>query len=463
MRLSVVRVLSVPAVAVALLAVTLPGASAAKVRAGVITTIAGGPGGPAPGPKVAVDDPCGVTFSHGIGYFTEAGANLVRRLDPGTGLLSTVAGTGTTGLDAVLVGERKPALDAPCGTAVDAAGNVIFDDAGNDVVRVVAARNGTGDVLFADAGNRRVRVVAARTRVLFGQPMTGGDVYTVAGNGRLFYSGDGVLATRAQLNPFTPVIAGNTGGRTNADPDGLAVSPAGRNIIIADTTNHVVRVVAETTGVFYGKRLTAGHIYTVGGGSGARLANPLTAGHVYTIADEDGATSWAVAVDHAGNVVAANILDSTVTVLAVHTGRFYGQRMTAGHSYTVAGDPGSFPASGYTGDRGPAIKARLNSPSAVAVDPAGNVLVADSGNSAVRVIAERTGSFYGVKMTVGDIYTVAGGHQLYLDGTAGGFSGDGGPAVKAVLYDPCGIAVFGTGFVVLDDGNYRVRAVSGGA
>lgn len=72
--------------------------------------------------------------------------------------------------------------------------------------------------------------------------------------------------------------------------------------------------------------------------------------------------------------------------------------------------------------------------------------------------AERTGSFYSVKMTVGDIYT-ASGHQLYLDGTAGGLSGDGGPAVKAVLYDPCGIAPFGTGFAVLDDWHYRARCV----
>lgn len=81
----------------------------------MITTIADGPGDP--GRAVAVDDPCGVTFSQGRGSFTEAGANLVRRLDLGTGLLSTMAGTETSGLDAVSVGERKPAMDAPCRTA----------------------------------------------------------------------------------------------------------------------------------------------------------------------------------------------------------------------------------------------------------------------------------------------------------------------------------------------------------
>jgi hypothetical protein len=57
----------------------------------------------------------------------------------------------------------------------------------------------------------------------------------------------------------------------------------------------------------------------------------------------------------------------------------------------------------------------------VAVDGFGNVLIGDTFNTRAWVVAESTGTFYGIPMTAGDIYTVAG------DGTAG-CAGDGGPA-----------------------------------
>ena len=58
------------------------------------------------------------------------------------------------------------------------------------------------------------------------------------------------------------------------------------------------------------------------------------------------------------------------------------------------------------------------------MDAAGNLVLADSGSNRIRVVAERTGTFYGQAMTAGDIYIVAGigGHE--------GFSGDGGPAIQ---------------------------------
>jgi hypothetical protein len=69
--------------------------------------------------------------------------------------------------------------------------------------------------------------------------------------------------------------------------------------------------------------------------------------------------------------------------------------MTAGDIYTVAGD-GVY---GFAGDSGPAPTAELASPSGVTADGAGNLVIADSVNNRVRVVAANTGTFYGQAMT----------------------------------------------------------------
>ena len=92
---------------------------------------------------------------------------------------------------------------------------------------------------------------------------------------------------------------------------------------------------------------------------------------------------------------------------------------------------------GPAGDGGPATKAALSDAVDVAFDQAGNLLIADSGDptdcgeakalgSLVRVVAARTGTFYGQKMTAGDIYTVAGRQSSRA-------AGNGGLATRASL------------------------------
>jgi hypothetical protein len=158
-----------------------------------------------------------------------------------------------------------------------------------------------------------------------------------------------------------------------------------------------------------------------------------------------------VAVDAAGNLVIADTSNDRVRVVAATTGTFYGQAMTAGDIYTVAGDG----TAGYAGDGGPATSAELNEPSGVTADAAGNLVIGDTANSRVRVVAATTGTFYGQAMTAGDIYTVAG------DGTPG-MSGDTGPATSAELNEPEGVAADGSGnLLIADSGNFRVRLVSG--
>jgi len=91
----------------------------------------------------------------------------------------------------------------------------------------------------------------------------------------------------------------------------------------------------------------------------------------------------------------------------------------------------------------------------VAVDGAGNLVIADWSNNRVRVLAEANGTFYGIPMTTGDIYTVAGG-------AIGGFAGDGRRGILAELNQPTGVAVDGAGnLLIADSGNSRIREVAG--
>ena len=291
------------------------------------------------------------------------------------------------------------------------------------------AVDGSGNLVIADAANNRVRVVAENSGTFYGVAMTAGDIYTVAGNGTGDYSGDGGPATSAEL----------------FDPAGVAVDGSG-NLVIADALNWRVRVVADSTGTFYGIAMTAGDIYTVAGnGTGGQSGDggPATSAELNY--------PQGVAVDSSGNLVIADADNNRVRVVADSTGTFYGVAMTAGDIYTVAG----IGTGGSSGDGGPATSAELNYPSGVAVDGSGNLVIADTDNNRVLVVAENSGTFYGVAMTAGDIYTVAG------NGT-GGYSGDGGPATSAQLAGPAGVAVDGSGNLVIADAfNNRIRVVAG--
>ena len=102
-------------------------------------------------------------------------------------------------------------------------------------------------------------------------------------------------------------------------------------------------------------------------------------------------------MDAAGNLVIADTGNSVIRVVAGHDGTFYGQQMTTGDIYTIAGTG----TAGYAGDGGPATSAQVSVPAGVAADASGNLLIADTGNSAVRVVAAGTGTFYGKHMTAG--------------------------------------------------------------
>jgi len=319
------------------------------------------------------------------------------------GDIYTIAGTGAIGH----FGDGGPAsiatLDKPQGVALDPSGNVLIADAHSNRVRVVAETTGTfygqpmnGGFIYTIAGGgtagtgngiaatsatlgfansvtvdgsgnlviatskQRVRVVAESTATFYGQAMTAGDIYTVAGNGGLGFGGDGGKATKAHV----------------VNPESVTVDPQG-NLVIADTGNNRVRVVATTSGTFYGQAMTVGDIYTVAGGGTGGLGD----GGPATSAELTG--PWDATLDGSGNLVITDTGDGRIRVVAETTATFYGQAMTAGDIYTIAGNG----TGGFSGDGGPATSAALSLPEAAITDPAGDVLISDSGNGRIREVA----------------------------------------------------------------------------
>jgi hypothetical protein len=120
--------------------------------------------------------------------------------------------------------------------------------------------DGAAGFLIADLW--RVRMVAERSGTFFGVHMTAGEIYTVAGTGSFGFSGDGAPATKAEITD-----------------NAVTIDSAG-NLVISGQQSYQIRVVAASSGTFYGIPMTAGDIYTVaGGGSGARRRRTRHEGH----------------------------------------------------------------------------------------------------------------------------------------------------------------------------------------
>jgi hypothetical protein len=383
-----------------------PGVPAMAAGPGIITTVAGGPGR---GPDWSVTQhPLSVATGPGGAVYVTDQIGVVREFTNSATWESVVAGVGG------LQGSVSLTYGGDGGAATRA--HLSSSDG--------MAIDGSGNLVIADTANNRIRVVAESTGTFYGQAMTTGDIYTIAGNGTSGVStGDGGPATAAALD----------------SPRDIAIDAAGN---LAIPTENEIRVVAATTGTFYGQAMTAGDIYRIAGGSqgirgdgGPALLASLTGPR-------------AAAIDAAGNVIIADTGNARIRVVAEKTGTFYGQAMTAGDIYRIAGN-----LAGFSGDGGPGTAADLLWPGGVSMDGSGNVVIADSGNFRIRVVAATTGTFYGQAMTAGDIYTVAG--------RGFGYAGDGGPATGATLNWPEAAAFDGNGnMIIADTDNNRIRVVA---
>lgn len=371
--------LAAPLVVAPLLAASLlagQGATAAQaaVRApasgGPVVTVAGGVGGPGPARRVALGTTCTSTFWRGSLYLDTVapgwvgGGVLIRKISAGTGQLSTPAGN----LVADLIGIDRigPSFQTAesCGVTLNAAGDIFWP---------------------VSLGVNEIRMRAARSGRSFGRQLTAGRTYVLAGSTTPGSSGDGGPAADSRL--FQPAA--------------LAIDSHG-NLVFADTDNNRIRVIAASTGAFYGRAMVAGDIYSIAGG-GTETGNGVAAtAALLRLSGGNNGSGAGLRLDRAGNLVIADATANEIRVIAGSSGTFYGQRMLARHIYTIAGNG----QSGDHGDGGPATRAATGVPGWVAIDRSGNVIFSQVGR--IRIVAQSTGRFYGKKLIGGRIYGLAG-------------------------------------------------------
>ena len=270
-------------------------------------------------------------------------------------------------------GDGGPATSAtlsfPHALALDGGGSLLVVDANNHRVRRVAASTGIittvvgtgvagfsgdggparsatlyrptglaldggGNMLIADTDNHRIRLVNLST----------GIITTLAGTGMGGFNGDGGPATSAWLYR----------------PHGLALDGSG-NLLVADRHNHRIRQIAVSTGII--TTIIGTGTVTVDGDGGPATSAALN-------------LPQGVAFDGSGNLLVAEHSGHRIRRLAVDSGIIS----------TLAGTG----AAGFGGDGGPATSARLSTPTGLAVDSGGNVLIADHDNSRIRFVSAAT-------------------------------------------------------------------------
>jgi uncharacterized protein (TIGR03437 family) len=328
----------------------------------------------------------------GAVYIADGANNRIRMLSGGN--VSTIAGNGTAGFGGDGAAATSALLSGPRGVAVDSNGNIFVSDTGNSVIRKITS---------------------------------GGTISTYAGNQGFGagYNGDNGPATNAQIN----------------QPAGLAVDASG-NLYIADSANGSIRKVTASTGVIttaVGSGATAtrlnnptavavdasnnlyiasagnsrifkysgGILSTVAGGGTAGFAGDGGNALFAQLADPQG-----VAVDAAGNVYIADTVNSRI------------RKVSNGIITTIAGTG----VEGYSGDGGPATAAQLYSCDGVAIDKAGNVYVADTHNSVIRLLQPSLPTIFtgGVANAASYQAQISPGALASVFGTGFG----GGPAVS---------------------------------
>jgi sugar lactone lactonase YvrE len=317
-------------------------AATGKITTHAGTAEAGYAGDHGPATKALLGYPSALSLdSAGNLYIADSGYNVVRKVDSSTGIISTVAGReyrSTNPPNCEYSGDNGPAtraeLCAPQGLAVDKEGDLFISDTDNDVVRKVDAQTGN------------ITTVAGVYR---------GGLYGPASAG--------VPATSIRLSV----------------PSGLAVDKAG-NLYIADAGNCLIRKVNASTG-----------IATIAAGA-------FVDGFACTSSTDNGIPATearlqfpaGIALDSAGNLFIADQLNNLIRRVDAESGiitTVAGQIVPFNWVFGGSGAFEFFGDPGYSGDGGAATFAAIDYPQGVSVDAAGNLYIADTGNSIIRKVA----------------------------------------------------------------------------
>ena len=303
-----------------------------------------------------------------------------------------------------------------------------------------------------------------------------GQEQVVAGNGGVGYAPDGIAATTAAITP-----------------DEIAVDAVGDMAILTDSNAGGLRFVPASSGTYFGQAMTGGDIYTLsvsGGGAISAQAIALSSqgNLVYSY---DGVTGFvsiangirtpissagsintqAVAIDSAGDIAFLGPDGDEVELVPASSsgtysgssakGTYFGISMpTAGTAYVLVDEKDVGTGTGFPGaplgDGGPAPSATTGSPTSLAFDSQGNLVIGDGGNYMARFVPASSGTYYGQSMSAGDIYAVAG------NGTNGktAVPTDGAPATSVELPYPAGVSIDSSGDLVIGTGLTGVLLVS---
>jgi sugar lactone lactonase YvrE len=340
--------------------------------------------------------------------------------------ITTIVGTGVAGLNEDGLSGPETLLYLPQDISVGPDADLYFTDWNNHRIRRL--RNGIVDTV-AGTGELGDAVDGPAEEIQFNHPtsvafdaegrmiiaawhnskvkrldLSTGLVRNLAGTGARAFGGDGGPGNEALLDL----------------PSSVAVDANG-NIVISDQANFRLRLL-EPNGTIY--TVCGTGVPGFSGDNGPALDAQLNAPK-----GQSAPPAARVAVDGRNRIVIADTANHRIR-------RIEGD----GTIHTIAGAG----EAGYSGDDGPAVEARLNTPSDVAVAPNGSIYVADTMNHVVRVIR-----------TDGTIGTLAGTGNR-------GYSGDGGPAASAELDRPYGVDVAPNGTVyVCDTHNHRIRRITG--
>jgi uncharacterized protein (TIGR03437 family) len=385
-----------------------------KISNGVITTFAGNPNGTGAGPLI---NPGALAFDPAGNLLFMDGAFL-RKL--ANGVTSTVAGNGSWSLS----GDGGPALSAsfdPGTLQVDPAGDLLMADPLNSVIRRVSIQSGTISTaagIITDRGTECVHGYLVQPSSLAVDEL--GNIFTAASLGPVVCRVDantGVVtdfAGTGALDPNTGMalgygFGGDGGPATRALLStilGLAADNNG-NVYLSDSTNSRVRKVSAGTGII---TTIAGNGQSGFNGDGAALQASLN-------------SPGALAVDATGNLYIADVANYRVRRLDHATGQL---TTVLGNGTKGAGTGGNA-----------ANKSPISNVTALAVDSAGDLFVADAGNSRILLISG------------GNLFVVAGTGVPF-------FFGDGGDPLLAGV-QPVGLAV-SKGVVYVADQAGRIRS-----